>query len=150
LGRGWRLVYVLELTQAGALHVHAGVKGWQPVGTLRRLWYKALGGTGLETGKDTPGQVDLQSRQYSPRHLANYLAKYLQKNPVRAQRGWYYGTSQNITIDRTEFNIEGADEWQCIAKALKLLKGALGGFWRSGDGMTGPLVWACTAEARAG
>lgn len=85
----WRYVAVLEQQERGAFHIHCAVSGWQRVSFLRKAWYKALGGTGYETGDSTPGQVNVTNpdrsrwghtgREWRVNRLARYLTKYLSK-----------------------------------------------------------------------
>jgi len=85
----WHYVAVLERQERGAFHIHCAVKGWQRISYLRAAWYKALGGSGLETGLDTPGQVNVTNpdrarwghtgREWRVNRLVRYLTKYLAK-----------------------------------------------------------------------
>lgn len=85
----WAYVAVLERQERGAFHIHCAVKGWQRINFLRKAWYKALGGSGLEEGSDTPGAVNVTNpdksrwghtgRQWKVNKLAGYLTKYLAK-----------------------------------------------------------------------
>lgn len=85
----WQYVAVMEQQGRGAYHIHCAVKGWQRVNFLRAAWYKALGGTGKETGEETPGAVNVTSpektrwgkgwRQWKSAKLAAYLLKYIAK-----------------------------------------------------------------------
>jgi hypothetical protein len=83
----WVYVAVIERQERGAYHIHIAVKGWQQISVIRRCWYKAIGGQGDETGKETPGQVDVTrprtgrpgSLQWQTDKLVKYLVKYLSK-----------------------------------------------------------------------
>jgi hypothetical protein len=79
----WRYVAVPELHGDGATwHLHVLFGDFYMVETLRRLWYRALGGTGSETGEATPGSVNvksLRSAHSTPRGAAYYVAKYVGK-----------------------------------------------------------------------
>jgi hypothetical protein len=85
----WRYVAVLERQDRGAYHIHCGVKGWQKISFLRAAWFKALGGSGFETGAETPGNIDVTSprkcrwgtslREWKASKLSAYLTKYLSK-----------------------------------------------------------------------
>ncbi|MCL2875461.1 MAG: hypothetical protein FWF12_04025 [Betaproteobacteria bacterium] len=85
----WQYVAVLEKQERGAYHIHCAVKGYQRVKFLRAAWYKALGGSGFESGSSTPGNVDVTNpdrkrwghtgREWKSNKLASYLTKYLAK-----------------------------------------------------------------------
>lgn len=85
----WQYVAVLETQERGAFHIHCAVKGYQRIKFLRAAWYKALGGSGNETGADTPGAVNVTNpdkarwghtgRQWKVNKLSGYLTKYLGK-----------------------------------------------------------------------
>lgn len=122
----WQYVAVLEQQGRGAYHIHCAVKGWQRVSFLRRAWYKALGGTGDESGEKTPGNVDVTNpdkgrwgavrREWKANKLAGYLTKYLSKTfdidatekrrywhaadikPPEKQRHWIGGFSMSEAI----------------------------------------------------
>lgn len=87
----WRdYVAVLELHMGGGpndgkWHIHLALRGFAPLGIALRLWYRALGGTGYESGADTPGGIDLGTRKAGARprprgRIAWYLAKYVAKD----------------------------------------------------------------------
>lgn len=86
---GWQYVAVMEKQGRGAYHIHCAVSGFQKIKILRRCWYQALGGSGAETGDQTPGQIDVTSprnklgiptaREWKSDKLAGYLTKYLEK-----------------------------------------------------------------------
>jgi len=76
----WEYAAVLELQKRGAIHYHAGVKGWQDVNFLRACWLRVVGEAG--------GNVDValhkrrfgsEGESFSIRRLASYLGKYLSK-----------------------------------------------------------------------
>lgn len=84
----WQYVAVLEKQDRGAFHIHCAVRGFQRISFLRKCWYMALGGSGSETGSETPGQVDITSpqkrwgtgvKEWKTEKLAGYITKYLQK-----------------------------------------------------------------------
>ena len=84
----WQFVACRERQERGALHLHVAVRGRQDIGLLRRSWYKALGGSGNETGEATPGQIDVRgpSKRFGSRtqdwkvqKLAGYMTKYMHK-----------------------------------------------------------------------
>jgi hypothetical protein len=89
-GERWQFVVVPELHREGGYHLHVALNGFFDVGMLRRIWSKALGGTGHESGADTRGNVDLTGAVASPRsrsRIASYLAKYLGKDVGAVLRG---------------------------------------------------------------
>lgn len=77
----WHFVAVMELQDRGAIHFHAGVKGYQDVRYLRTCWLRAAG--------DYGGNIDVRAEYrrfgggggptWSPRRLIQYLGKYLGK-----------------------------------------------------------------------
>lgn len=90
-GAKWRYVAVPELHSDGfTYHMHCAIVGFYWVGMVRRLWYKALGGRGDESGSDTPGNIDITpafrgSRTVSK--VAGYIAKYVSKSAHLRERG---------------------------------------------------------------
>lgn len=84
-------VAVIEFKNGG-WHIHVCLAGFKPINAMRRMWYRALGGTGDERSTDTPGSVNVRTRQRGsgstdPRSIANYLAKYLGKDGENAPSG---------------------------------------------------------------
>jgi hypothetical protein len=79
----WKYVAVSELHSDGeSWHMHVALKGFYWVGLLRRLWSRALGGTGHESGSETLGNVDIvrvATKRGAIRRIAKYLSKYLAK-----------------------------------------------------------------------
>ncbi|WP_442958354.1 rolling circle replication-associated protein [Povalibacter sp.] len=81
----WKYVAVPELHADGETwHMHVAVHGFYWAGTVRRLWFRALGGVGDESGSDTPGNVDLKDfsvgcSRRGARTIAKYIAKYVGK-----------------------------------------------------------------------
>lgn len=64
-------------------HLHVAVRGYQSVSFLRKLWYRALGGRGDETGDQTLGSVNVryfESRRKAALCVASYMSKYLSKS----------------------------------------------------------------------
>lgn len=89
-GDRYRYVVTMEYQKRGAIHLHAAVSGWFPVGLAHKLWQVALGGKGSEKGADTLGGVRVDRRGNS-RHgrpatckIARYISKYLVKEFGRA------------------------------------------------------------------
>ncbi len=79
----WRYVAVPELHSDGLTwHLHVLFGDFYLVETLRRLWYRSLGGTGSEIGGATPGSVNvksLRSAHSTPRGASYYVSKYVGK-----------------------------------------------------------------------
>lgn len=92
-GDRWRYVAVPELHSDGETwHMHVALRGFFWVGTVRRLWYRALGGSGDETGERSPGNID--AKHFNPRagvaaarSVAGYVAKYVGKGFERSVGG---------------------------------------------------------------
>ena len=65
----------------GTYHVHFVFRGFVAYGYLNRLAYRALGGTGLESGSATPGGIKITQSHGAKcyRAAARYLGKYLGK-----------------------------------------------------------------------
>ena len=95
LGRHYprvRMVTVYELHTGGGAndggwHVHALLVApqglWLEYGIFQRLWYRAQGGTGKETGAETPGCWQFSNKVYkTPAEAARYLVKYMMKGYV--------------------------------------------------------------------
>lgn len=84
-GERWQYVAVPELHADGETwHMHVAMRGFFWIGTLRRFWYRALGGVGDESGENTPGSTNV--RHFKPRgrataagSVAGYVAKYVGK-----------------------------------------------------------------------
>lgn len=140
VGDEWRFVAVPELHSDGETwHLHVAFDRWCDVVTLRRLWYRALGGSGSERGCDTPGNVDVKSfgrGSSSPKRLARYVSKYVGKgferssanrrifaasvglHPVRVER-WYHAFDDGVgtlasTVSRwlyTRFAVPQGNAW---------------------------------------
>lgn len=129
----WRYVAVLERQDRGAYHVHCAVKGWQKVTFLRAAWYRALGGTGKETGLETPGQVDVTSpkkrfggrtREWKAEKLAGYLTKYLQKtfdqSTFEKRRYWH---SKDLEVpEKKQLWIGGTNIVEAIVSTIQTLQ----------------------------
>jgi len=103
--RPWVGVEVPELHADGqGWHIHVGIRGFVDVRMVRRVWFKALGGTGSECADQTPGNVDVEGPRRRFRHakLALYLCKYMQKSFVEAGAtpGKLFDSSRSI--DRPE------------------------------------------------
>lgn len=148
-GGRWKFVAVPELHATGGYHIHVALHGFWWVGLLRRLWMRALGGKGNESGDATPGNIDLKSFVRVSRgqwRVARYIAKYLGKgfssldsgrrayscsaglHPARVTR-WreppYIGhTDAALAIQRRLTPVVGVDRWSAY-------------FWSRDDGRTG-------------
>jgi len=140
LGDQWQFVAVPELHADGQTwHLHVAFNRWCDVVTLRRLWYRALGGSGDERGSETPGNVDVKSfgrGSASPKRLARYLSKYVGKgferssanrrifassiglHPARVER-WFHAFDDGVitlasTVGRwlyNRFGVAKGDAW---------------------------------------
>lgn len=130
----WQYVAVLERQQRGAYHIHCAVKGWQRIKFLRACWYKALGGTGDETGENTPGAVNVTNpdkkkwghtgKQWKVNKLSGYLTKYLSKtfdqSAEEKKRYWHNRDLKPPTKQR--FWIGGAGIVSAIQEVVELLE----------------------------
>ncbi len=85
----WLYHGVPELQERGAWHIHIAVVGKQDLNFLRACWYVALGGNPDDKGKDTKGQIDVQTRKkrfsgaskiFKTMQLVKYLTKYIAKS----------------------------------------------------------------------
>lgn len=89
-GERWKYVVVPEQHSDGTYHLHVALKGFFDVGMLRRFWYRALGGTGRETGEQTPGSVNIAPVRVGGRtrlRIASYLRKYMGKDLAACAAG---------------------------------------------------------------
>jgi hypothetical protein len=89
-GTRWQFVVVPESHREGGFHLHVALCGYFDAGMLRRMWYRALGGSGRESGTDTPGNIDITGDRAGARsrtRIASYLAKYLGKDVGTVLRG---------------------------------------------------------------
>jgi hypothetical protein len=97
----FRYVAVPELHGDGiTFHLHVAVAGRYDVVFLRRLWYRALGGTGKERGDETPGSINIRyfsHKRKSALIVAGYMAKYMGKSfAVIGGRGKSYWCSEGL------------------------------------------------------
>lgn len=130
----WQYVAVLELQERGAFHIHCAVKGFQRIKYLRKCWYKALGGTGEETGSETPGAVNVTNpdkarwghtgRQWKVNKLAGYLTKYLAKtfDVSSAEKKRYWHTRDIKSPEKQRFWIGGANMPEAIQSTWSMLQ----------------------------
>ncbi len=89
-GEKFDYVAVPELHKNGEYyHVHAAIKGFARVETLRRCWQIALGGKGDERGENALGNVDIKSTRRKGQHkskqaigVAKYISKYITKSYI--------------------------------------------------------------------
>jgi hypothetical protein len=129
----WQYVAVLEKQERGAYHIHCAVKGWQRVKFLRQCWYKALGGTGNESGDQTPGAVNVTNpdkkkwghtgRNWKVNKLSSYLTKYLAKtfDETTSEKKRYWHTRDLKTPRIQRFWIGGASMSEAIKSAWSML-----------------------------
>jgi hypothetical protein len=123
-GVKWRYVAVPELHADGeGWHVHLGVRGFFWAGLVRRMWYRALGGRGDETGADTPGNIDLQriegARAWA--RVGRYLGKYLSKGFVSLPGNKRaYACTRGLDVDVQRLRYAGTiDGSHGLARALR-------------------------------
>jgi len=105
-GEPWQYCAVPELHQDGETwHLHVAVRGLFEVTTIRFLWERALGGAGLERGRDTHGNVDakfFRGRQ-GGRRIWAYLAAYVGKGIAASTPGRKcFATSKDIAPARVD------------------------------------------------
>lgn len=110
--RGERLDFIMVIerhpTNPEHLHIHAAVTSFLPVGLLRRLWYLALGGTGGESGADTPGGVNMQQIRAShpgrrAARIARYIAKYMTKDTAEEFNKKRFSASKGAVIESASY-----------------------------------------------
>lgn len=97
----FRYVAVPELHGDGeTYHLHVAVAGRYDVVFLRRLWYRALGGTGKERGDETPGSINIRyfsHKRKSALIVAGYMSKYMGKSfAAIGGRGKSYWCSEGL------------------------------------------------------
>jgi hypothetical protein len=136
-GRKLRFVAVPELhLDAETWHGHVALCEWLEVVTMRRLWQRALGGTGREVGPDSLGNVDAKAFRRSPRKgrpvrrgaraLAGYISKYIGKDLSasavnRRSFSSSHGLDELCSVTRSHVSVElNADE------LCEVMAGALG------------------------
>lgn len=157
----WRYVAVLEKQDRGAYHVHFAVKGWQRVSYLRKCWAKAIGGTGLERGADTLGNVDVTSprkarwgtelMQWRCSKLAAYLVKYLSKTfdeKTFDKRRYWHSKDLKVPV-RQRFMLCAVDMVTAIREAMDVIFSRFGhaiDFSRSWVAASGDLLWLTLGE----
>jgi hypothetical protein len=114
-GERWQYVAVPELHADGVTwHLHVAVVGFWDVVVLRRLWYRALGGDGSESGECTPGNVDakyIKQRRggpCSPRTIAGYISGYIGKGlgSVAAYRRLFAPSERIRPLEVRRFHCE--------------------------------------------
>lgn len=97
----FRYVAVPELHgDQETFHLHVAVAGRYDVVFLRRLWYRALGGTGKERGDETPGSINIRyfsHKRKSALIVAGYMSKYMGKSfSSISGRGKAYWCSEGL------------------------------------------------------
>ena len=145
--REWRYVAVPELHQDGETwHLHVGVPEFWDVTVLRRLWYRALGGSGRESGPDTPGNLDVRDKAArrgarSARVIAGYIASYVGKGLGGASSGrrLFSSTKHVVPLKRSCFHWAvdiSADEFResLLALLSSIAPGRDFEIWSYGDG----------------
>lgn len=129
----WRYIAVPEVHESGGYHIHVAIKGWQRITFLRAAWYKALGGTGKETGEMTPGNVDVtsprkarwgtQMREWKPSRLAGYLTKYISKtfDEKSTEKRRYWHSRDLVLPVKERFVLAATDLVAAIKEAAAIL-----------------------------
>ena len=74
---GFEYVAVPEYQARGAVHFHLAIRGYYHANTVRRLWLRATGNRGGNIDITSPRKA--KKNGWNPRHIANYLAKYITK-----------------------------------------------------------------------
>lgn len=157
----WRYVAVPEKHDSGGYHIHCAVKGWQKVKFLRACWFKALGGSGHETGDQTPGNVDVttpaksrwgtQRMSWKSSRLSSYITKYLSKtfdeDSMHNKRYWH---SRSLKVpEKRRFILSATDLIAAIKEAAGILFFHYGqelDFTRSWLGRLEDTIWISVGE----
>lgn len=106
-------------------HIHAAYKGWVNINVLRRMWHAALFSvhgrpkTSSGSGKDSPGNVDVQYRGRGARgiqrarRIASYIGKYITKDLLQRfnkKRYWHTKGVRVPDAQRSWLEAENLDE----------------------------------------
>lgn len=73
----FQYVVVPEYQKRGAVHFHLAIKGFYPVKTVRSFWHAAVGKRGGNIDITDPKNYSKNS--WNPKHIGNYIAKYITK-----------------------------------------------------------------------
>lgn len=130
----WRYVVVTERQERGAIHFHAGVKGFQPVAYLRRCWRAVVGHDG--------GNIDVQGpkkrwtrpeerahgKEWHVGKLAGYISKYMTKGlelePVAWSKRYWASRLEDDRPVREVFWIQAMDGHMLIEEVYELVIGS--------------------------
>jgi hypothetical protein len=93
----WFYVVVPELQKRGAVHFHLAVRGWFHVQTVRRFWHRAVGELGGNVDITSPRKANGKN-SWNPRHISNYLAKYVAKEVISDFNGKRYASGGHIQV----------------------------------------------------
>jgi hypothetical protein len=95
-GKSWRYICVPEYQKRGAVHFHLAISGHKPVKKVRELWRRASGERGGNIDITNPRKAGKKS--WNPKHVANYISKYLAKSDDVAFNKRRYSTGGDIQI----------------------------------------------------
>lgn len=93
-GERWFYVAVPEFQKRGAVHFHLAISGFFEVGTVRKLWRRAVGKRGGNIDVTSPRKIKKNS--WNPRRIAQYLSKYITKNETVEFNQRRYASGGNI------------------------------------------------------
>ncbi len=93
----WLYIAVPEFQKRGAVHFHLGVKGWFHIQTVRRFWLRAVGQYGGNVDITSPRKSN-NKNSWNPRHISNYLAKYVAKEMVSEFNSRRYSSGGRIEV----------------------------------------------------
>jgi hypothetical protein len=162
---GWKYVQVLERQERGAIHPHIAVKGFQDVLLLRTLWRQVVGEGNIDVeykrekkkeGKWSKGN----SYRWKKADLANYIAKYITKEPGEESKRIEIGLNErrfraslNIIVPKVRvivpWVIHGArgtvflKAKDYVLEKVGYVKGGRGFLWEPEDAK-GFYGWACS------
>lgn len=93
----WFYLVVPEFQKRGAVHFHLAIKGWFHVQTVRRFWMRAVGDSGGNIDITSPRKAH-NKNSWNPRHIANYLAKYVAKEMTADFNARRYASGGDIKV----------------------------------------------------
>ena len=136
----WPYVVTTEQQERGAYHFHCGVKGYQDVALLRSLWRSVVG----------DGNIDVEYKKSKKGHkwkrnaLANYLAKYIDKDMETELNEKRFRASKGITIPRATMLVPPyLKAKDFVLHKIESLAGRVGFVWESEESL-GRYGWACS------
>jgi hypothetical protein len=106
----WKYVQVLERQSRGAIHPHIAVKGFQDVHLLRALWRQVIreGNIDVEFKKEKTKNGKWKkgnSYGWEKADLANYIAKYITKEPEEESRRIEIGLNERRFRSSLNINV---------------------------------------------